>query len=257
MRYFPSASPNISGFGFNISDFASSITQDGVIQTNKFTAIIPNVPGLSPDISTLMAYRGEQCHIPGVTFDMQQINRYGVGPLQKFPTNVNFTENTLTFIDDSQNTIWKTFYNWMNYIFQYTGQSPSNNISDANYTVRYKSDYARNINIHLFNNSGENVTTIVLREAFPISINDINLSWADNNNLFRVIVTFAFTDWYEASAINYETAPLTIQSLLNPTRSSIVPAQQPQLVPAQNPSTPSPDDPSLYTPLTQPYTPVG
>ena len=212
---------------FNIGDYVKNLGQTGVLQTNKFVVQM-NAPGLalstssttpsllstilqatplsgSSGIGRLIAMRAESVHIPGATLTAEQNFRYGVGPRQSFPTNINFTESTITFLDDGNNNIWKFIYAWMNLIIAYS------NKDQPTYTLNYKDEYAQTITIYVLDNAGQNITTIDLLEAFPVSLNDINLSWADNNNLLRVTATFSFTRWNERSiSIDNSVNPLNL-----------------------------------------------
>ena len=47
--------------------------------------------------------------------------------------------------------------------------------------------------------------SVIMKQAFPINLGDIPLSWSDNNNLMRVNASFAFTEWYEYSATSRQT----------------------------------------------------
>lgn len=187
--------------GFNISEFSSHISKTGTLQTNKFLVEIPTIKlyidnaGTNTDLERLVTYRAESVHVPGVSLDVQSVHRYGIGPIEKYPTNVNFTENTITFIDDAQNTVWKYMYDWMNVIFQYSNKNRLNRF--GSYTLEYKENYAVDIKIAVFGNDGKQVSSIVLVEAFPTALDDVSLSWSTNSSLFRVSARFSFKTWYE------------------------------------------------------------
>jgi len=57
------------------------------------------------------------------------------------------------------------------------------------------SDYAVDTKINVYDNDGKPSTTVELIDSYPVSMNDIALSWADNNQLKRVTVTFTFRHW--------------------------------------------------------------
>ena len=201
--------------GFNVQDFVSNIQNNGVLQTNKFIVEIP-MPGIfvsNPNTLELIRFRANRARVPGVTLETTPVHRYGIGPTQKQPTNVNFTDDSITFLDDSLNTIWKFLYDWINGVFQFTDPlTPS--MLPAAYTLNYKMDdlgnsiYVVDILVHVFDNQGKNTTTTVLKQAYPISLNDVALSWGDNNTLLETTATFAFADWYELNYGTYTGAPI-------------------------------------------------
>lgn len=208
--------------GFNVQDFKSSISNDGVMPINRFVVTIPVVSSMtflnggssvsSPWSSSykkgtqFLQYRAESVRLPGASMDTFSARRYGVGPYQKYPTNVNFTDITITFLDDSKASIWRAMYDWQNKVFDFGGNSPNlfggifgalgNTPSTPSYYLNYKDDYAVDIIIDVYNYSDSKpVQSVQLKEAYPISVNDVNLDWGNNNQLLKVQTTFTFTEW--------------------------------------------------------------
>jgi hypothetical protein len=68
--------------------------------------------------------------------------------------------------------------------------------SHAQNELAYKDDYAVDIKISVFKENTEEVIKIVLRQAFPTDIGDIQLNWNDTNDYMRIPVSFTYTDWY-------------------------------------------------------------
>ena len=86
------------------------------------------------------------------------------------------------------------------------------------YRANYKDDYATDIEIDVYSydaGSGSGVVSnrIKLIDAFPISMNDVNLDWSQNNSNLKITVTFTFSNWtmVNANRNNYtrESKPLT------------------------------------------------
>lgn len=231
---------------FNIQDFSTNLNNSGVIQSNKFVVSIapPRILITALNVSQLIQFRGRDVRVPGVALDLTQVSRYGVGPLQRFPSNINFTDTVITFVDDANTTLWKFFSAWMNGIFDFSG---GNGLLAPSYRTEYKSNYSTDVRVVIFDNSGNAACTVVLKEAFPTILNDNSLSWGDNNTLLTVTATFAFTEWYLESnnlGINYIPSlsatpktvfsnpfvnPPTIESIPNPP--AILPASMPYMMP--------------------------
>jgi hypothetical protein len=179
---------------FNIADFSTHVKKFGTLQTNKYMVRLSPPQMFGPlDIDRLYEYRANAVRIPGVNLDMQNVNRYGLGPQQKFPTNVNFTDVDITFVDMQKNELWKHFTKWVNGIFDYTGRAGGDK---ATYNVEYKKYYETTVDIFVYDNDANLVNVIVLKEAFPNSINDVSLSWGENNRLYEFTVRFTFKEWY-------------------------------------------------------------
>ena len=193
--------------GFNINNFRSDISKNGVLQSNKFivafnspscmqNTYIGTKQGTRYASSTerLIQARAESVKIPGVALLQSDINRYGVGPSQKMPFSARFTENSITFISDRNSEIYNYFYTWMNKIFDFSGSSYESNIG-ASYATEYKDNYVTDLHVYVYDNSGNQVNDIVMYRAYPESINDISLNWNDNNNLIKITVSISYRDW--------------------------------------------------------------
>lgn len=179
---------------FNIANFSSHISKLGTLQTNKFIVRLKSPLMFGPlTVNRVYEYRASSVRIPGVNLDTQNVFRYGIGPQQKFPTNVNFSDIDITFLDTADNALWKHFSDWMNGIFDYTGAAGGRR---ATYGVEYKKYYETEVQIFVFDNDGNVSNVVVLKEAFPSSLNDVSMSWSENNKLYEFTTRFAFKEWY-------------------------------------------------------------
>jgi hypothetical protein len=194
---------------FNINTFSKNLDTDGVLAENRFDVsfISPgSVQAALPNwgsIDRLALLRAQQVLMPGVALTSQSVNPYGVGISRKQPTNVEFTSNSITFLDDKNNTLYKYFYVWMNSIFDYTGVVDSGLVNTRpSYRVGYKKDdngsnlNVTNIFVRVYDYTGNIVTVAVMENAFPTSVNDVSLDWSKNNSHFKVTVGFTFDRWY-------------------------------------------------------------
>lgn len=186
---------------FNIAEFSSHVSRTGTLQTNKFVVKFAPPPVLAgsilgagfSDTQKTLSYRISSFKVPGVSFDIQNSYRYGVGPQEKFPTNINFTDVSMNIIDTVNNSLWKYFYTWINKIFDYTGDRGG---SSPNYVAEYKKYYSTDVFIGVYDNSAILANVIVLKHAYPTNIGDVNLSWADKSRLYEFSSNFTFREWY-------------------------------------------------------------
>jgi hypothetical protein len=65
--------------------------------------------------------------------------------------------------------------------------------------------------VDVFDDEGKVKIRTVLRDAYPIFIGDVQLSWESKNEYMKIPVTFAFMDWYHA-----DTQPIMAGSQLQP-----------------------------------------
>jgi hypothetical protein len=62
--------------------------------------------------------------------------------------------------------------------------------------LAYKYEYVSDVEVIVFNEQGNDVLTVVLREAYPTFVGDVQLNWGDTNNIARIPVTMTVYDWY-------------------------------------------------------------
>lgn len=193
---------------FNVQNFADNLAAFGNIQTNKFDVRIPLPPTLRGTEgiinSELFSFRADRVDLPGVLFDSVDTKRYGVGPMIKTPSNKSrFNEISISFIETRRGEIYTTFNDWLQSIVDFAGSAGL--VSRApSFLTGYKRDYAVDMQIRVFNNSGtrgsagpntelQPIIELNVVDAYPISLGDTNLSWSNNNELFRTTVVFAYT----------------------------------------------------------------
>lgn len=174
----------------SINDFKNSFKTD-LSRPNRFDVEIPIPLTLLPYVSSArnLTYRCENASLPGKTLATTE-QKIGSSPTEKYPYQTNFNDIDLTFIvDDDMNQ--KTFFDaWVNYI------NPS-----YNYNFKYKGDYVTNIRINQYNVSNQLTYCVDLYDAFPISINQMDLDWS-SDGYHRLNVTFAYTQWRNNSLQN-------------------------------------------------------
>ena len=203
--------------GFNINNFLSHINQSGVLVANKFLvnfnapqglviaetrSINSTVVNYSREMNDLITFRADSVTAPGVTLDTANIYKLGIGPSEKKPFNARFNDIRVSFLVDKNADLYTFFYTWINYIFNYSG-SQINSVNQntrttgvASYTSAYKNTYETDIEIVMFDESGEfPVQVFRLKKAYPVMISDINLSWSAKSTLIKLDVMFTFKDW--------------------------------------------------------------
>ena len=226
---------------FDINEFKGNINNNGFVPTNRYyvefnsPALMQrstiNVNGLavkSADIGKLLQFRAESVRAPGIVVSTSQNQRYGFGPTQQMPTNVNFTNISVSFLADSRGLIWGYFYQWLNTVFGFdeVTTNPDVNADFNSFRVNYKVDYVSDMTIKIFDHGEKLVTSITLRDAFPISMNDVSLAWDANNQLKRITISFAYRSWKmngtDTNADTLANVPITPKHLNIP-RYSVVP----------------------------------
>lgn len=187
--------------GFNIKDFTSDIRTRGVVRTNSFLAYILPPKGLRSVYKDTKDFiiRCDSASIPSASFLNYELYRYGFGIQESAPYSVQFEPINLSFIMDSQAEIYTFFYRWMNTIVNYNTKKginvPIQSPNHKPYEVGYKDDYATTVRVAVFNEKDKNIIEITLTDAFPMSISEIQMNWAAENEIVRINVPMYYRDF--------------------------------------------------------------
>jgi len=165
-----------------ISNFLSTFTSD-LAKTNRFDVNVPIPVGLIQYVKNTRAlnYRCEAANLPGRTVATTEQKTYG--PIEKFPYLSTYNDIDLTFIVDGDMNQKVFFDAWINYL----NPTLSNNF-------RYKGDYATTLTINQYDQSNNLTYTVALYDAYPISMNQLDLDWS-NDGYHKLSITFAYTYW--------------------------------------------------------------
>lgn len=196
---------------FNIDRLKANIETQGYIKNNAFEVFITPPPILrntainnlgtstqTTQIINNLRFRIEQVRAPGIALFSSDINRYGVGPTQKTPFSAQFQETTFSILCDGYGDIWQFWYNWVKGIFDFTGTDSArvgNASRFASYLNEYKTNYSTTMQIVIYDMYGNAINRINLLEAFPTSVREVSLAWNDTQNLMRLAVSIAYTEY--------------------------------------------------------------
>lgn len=171
---------------FDITKFRSSFGQFGEpANPTNYKAFFGKWPDLFGSMyeytQRMIEYRCESVSIPESSLKTMQRKTYGI------PENVVFSkENQICMIslilsDNSKER--DLFYIW------------SESILEANdrKNILYFNSYVGDFVIQQYNKQGKESYTIVLKDAFPVSIQDMPLSWNSNNDYVRLNIALQYT----------------------------------------------------------------
>jgi hypothetical protein len=192
-----------------ITDFITEIK--GEVARPKLFDVVINVPSglqaffntkkqyLEPEIARLK-YKAESTNIPGRTFATTE-QKFGSNPAEKHAYHTTYNDVDITFIITEDSITYgdnlltprpvgakglkekRLFDDWMDYI----------NPIDS-YDFQYKNNYQGTISINQYDHRGTNIFSVKLEDAFPISVNQLDLDWS-SDGYHKLIVTFAYTRW--------------------------------------------------------------
>jgi hypothetical protein len=170
----------------SISDFKSSFETE-LARSSRFDVNIPIPLSMLPYVSSAksLTYRCESAQLPGRTFATAEQKTYG--PIEKYPYLTSFTDIDLTILIDDDMNQKVLFDAWLNYI------NPQ-----YNNNFRYKGDYATILTVNQYDVTNKLSYSVNLYDAYPISINQMDLNWSDEG-VHKLVVTFAYTYWQNNS----------------------------------------------------------
>ena len=143
---------------------------------------------------TISPLRCEQAELPPRAFVTVEQKTYG--PKEYYPIQNYYNKSAMTFLC-SDNMIEKYFFDlWMDVI---SGSSPDYeqyNPNSVRFDFEYKNNYKMDVKIMQKNLTGQNSYVVNLREAFPVEVYGLPLSWAQQNTIHRLNVVFMYRYFY-------------------------------------------------------------
>ena len=140
-------------------------------------------------VENLLKFRCISCSLPGRILNTTDRNTYG--PNRKIVTSALYQDVVFSFIVSDDKRELDYFDSWQNFIVD-------NNInigSAFSHDVRYYDEYVGDIKIKHLDKQNNIKYIITLLEAYPISVEEIPLSWDNTNEFIRVNVTVAYRSW--------------------------------------------------------------
>jgi hypothetical protein len=212
---------------FNINKFSANLFKTGVLPNNKYEVLFGLPAGLAGTVvqsdkgqssflllNSDLSYRCINATLPGVILRTSDVNRFGVGVLEKMPFSGSYTDVDFVFLCDRYGLAYNFWYGWLNYIFSVNGEvSPQNQTVRTNagrsfYTTQYKDSYSTDITIKVYDQTGNQAIQYQLVKAYPISISDTPVSWAATNDTVKLSIKVTFKEWY---LLGKNDIPVTVQ----------------------------------------------
>lgn len=200
---------------FDINSFRSELIENDVLPSHSYLVTFAQFrSGVGPEVGPLndfvinkrntLMMRCENVVLPTPSLlEEENIRRYGYGPVEKIPYGVQFSDVTITWLVDKNSELIDFMHQWMNTIVMHdapntvmTPGSSRNGLENyAPFEVGYKDSYANPIvRIYVYNRQQQVVTEYEMYDVFPMNIQSMNLSWADENQVQKLTVTFAYTN---------------------------------------------------------------
>lgn len=171
---------------WQIEDLKSTLSKrDGLARPNQFRVSfgIPAVVRSRVDADTRdLDILCESATIPGRSISTQEYSR-GRQMVRNPYTFIN-TDVSFAFKLTNDYFVKNLFDTWINSI-----------INTQTYTALYKDEYAANVTIEQINAYGKSVHKVTLIKAYPITMNEIALSNAEQSSTSLVEVTLTYDNY--------------------------------------------------------------
>jgi hypothetical protein len=199
---------------FNINSFRSEVLENDVLSTHSYlVSFSPFRAGFDENAPltrfvtnkrNTLILRCENVVLPTSSLlEEENIRRYGYGPVEKVPYGIQFSDVTMTWLVDKNSELIEFFNQWMNTIVMH--DSPNTLMRGglkrpglglySPFEIGYKDAYTNpTVKITVYNKQNETTTIYEMYDVFPMNIQAMNLSWADENELQKLTVTFAYTN---------------------------------------------------------------
>ena len=200
---------------FSIQQFASK-TAAGFLKPSNFLVYIyyPEWALARRDYNNFdLAYLASATSLPGVQVLTEPSRLYGQGPVVEMPYDIGVTEITIKFYVDSSGSSLAYFYDWVRNIVNLSHNQIDPRGGAFSNQLSYRSEYATNIEILLFEDAPKNspidspqdaaVLNFTLYDAFPKSISETTLDWQSGNEIMTFNVTFVYRSFeFKRNPIN-------------------------------------------------------
>ena len=185
---------------FGINNFVENvITKGGVAKSAHFDVLFTPPSGLFGGYRTgvmqNLTLRCDNISMPGRTPTSSNIKYYGPQRKQYYGYDTNPV--TAVFIMSEDLVERDVFLAWQDIAIGAIRKDPSQTRLGG-FNVGYYDNYVSDITIRKYNEGGEPVYSTKLIQAFPTSVLESNVNWADNE-IMRLSVTFDYHHFIETS----------------------------------------------------------
>lgn len=234
---------------FNLDNFRSQISTGSLARTNRFEVVINSPPLLwqyhDREISLLV----ESANLPLLNIAAKPFKIFGPSYQRPYTSEYGGEGVQMVFHVDRDMKVKRFFDDWMHLI-----------IDPNDFTVGYQKDYITTIDIHQLDEQNNITYAVQLLEAFPRSMNMMDLNNASSNQTHRLSMLFAYRYWKRKTTNTLDTLSTGNDTAPRAIPRPITTPQVPSRVLTSNPNKPFdrytsigvPDENGDYSDITGP-----
>ena len=183
---------------FRINEFKSQMDYfGGLARGSLFSVQIMPPKGVSSRANSRdMVFFCKNAAIPGFSINATQVDQ--VGQFRKLmPQSINIEPVQAIFMLDSDHQVLRFFHTWMQSIVNYGTKAGDFAEVDGKlpFEVGYKDEYACRIVIRQYSTNYQKTGQyyeVILDNAFPLMIGDVDLAWENNDSYSVLPVSFQY-----------------------------------------------------------------
>lgn len=165
---------------YEYKEFSAFLAQNPLVTPAHFYVQIANLG--NQDLVLLC----NSVTLPGVSLMSAQDKI--AGEYSELPTNPLYDPVTITFFDDNSMLARNTMVQWFNSVFDQTKR-----------TVGFYDEFVKDVNIYLLNKKNEVIYSVVLKQAWPKTIQAGNLDYSQTNTPSHTSVTLSYKWWEQVA----------------------------------------------------------
>lgn len=152
--------------------------------SNAFSSVLKRFFGSGNEVVRGLSLMCEETELPGLQIATTETTRNG--NTTKQPYSFLYNTQSFTFFVSEAMYEKNIFDEWSDLI-----------IDRKTNKIKYYSDYITDITIHQLDSQENKIKSIVLKEAYPITINALPVNRSNINTFHRLTVEFAYKKWFD------------------------------------------------------------
>lgn len=172
-----------------INDFTARFK--GGVRKSLFRARIANWPAALAGASDKLTFSCKIANLPASTLSVIEVPY--LGRKIKVPGNRTFENWTITVIADEDYLVRDSLIRWGNAINTHFG-----NVSILDIPSQFLGD----LEVEQYSRTGEILQRITIHDAFPATLQEMELGWEDADALGEFTQEFAYTYWTHDTGVN-------------------------------------------------------
>ena len=180
---------------FSLENFRAMVLANGLAKSHRFEVQIQAPPGLLPEDARYASMFADGTQMPQTRINTTQMRMWGSPRIMPLWAEYGGDNITFNFHLDRKYDIKRFFDKWIDKVVN----------RDTSF-VSYYSQYIADISISQLDEKEVISYMIILKEAYPISVNPVQLDM-NSVGLSRLSVTFAYKKWYQLIDAPQPTSP--------------------------------------------------